>query len=344
MNDKTNVRFSAVVTAAITILGYFATSAAAYAQGAPERSITELRDGLYRAQNNQHFTVFLVTSDGIIVSDPISTQFAQWLKAELAQRFPVPVRYVLYSHHHWDHASGGAVFADTAEFVGHETMADKLRLPAASTPLPEAAARADANRNGRIERAEAAGALEQQFALHDANRDGALSGAEIVRGPVNEVHPAETFFADRKTVMLGGQSVEMIHIGPTHSEDMTVLRFPNQRAVFLVDFISIKRMPFRNLPGYDIDQIVATIRDVEALSFDMSIGGHGDVGTKADVTEHREYLEELREAVADGIAAGQTLEQLQQSLRFEEYSDWINYAEWRAENIAGMHAILTAAN
>jgi glyoxylase-like metal-dependent hydrolase (beta-lactamase superfamily II) len=340
MNNKTIARFSSWLLA----VAFSLASASLLAQGAPERSITELRDGLYRAQNNQHYTVFLVTSEGIILSDPISTEFSTWLKAELARRFNTPVRYVLYSHHHWDHASGGAVFADTAEFVGQRMMPEKLRLPAASTPLPEAGASADANRNGRIERAEATGAFEQQFALYDANSDGALNGAEVVRGPLNEVHPAETLFEDKTTVTLGGQSVEMIHIGPTHSEDMTVLRFPRQRAVFVVDFISLKRLPFRNLPGYDIDDFVATIREVEALDFDMAVGGHGAVGTKADVAEHRQYLTELRAAVADGIAKGQTLEQMQASLTLDKYSSWINYREWRTENIAGMHAILTAGN
>jgi glyoxylase-like metal-dependent hydrolase (beta-lactamase superfamily II) len=328
------------------VIGVLAAVAAATAaaQQAPERSIIELAPGFYRAQNNQHFTVFLVTRAGIVLSDPISTEFAQWLKAELGRRFDVPVRYVLYSHHHWDHASGGAVFADTAQFVGQRSMAQALQLPSASTALPAAAAAADANRNGRIERAEATGALQQQFALHDADGDGALSGAEVARGPVSEVHAPTTLFDDRTAVTLGGKSVEMIHVGPTHSPDMTVLRFPDERAVFLVDFISLKRLPFRNLPGYDIDALVATIRDVEALDFDMAVGGHGAVGNKQDVAEHRLYLEELRAAVAEGIAAGRTLDQLQASLTLEKYSNWMNYREWRAENIAGMYAILTNGN
>ncbi|HLF23273.1 MAG TPA: hypothetical protein VI565_05055 [Burkholderiales bacterium] len=79
MNNK---RTSGVLSfaSALLVLGALATASA---QQPVTRTITELRDGLYRAQNNQHFTVFLVTGDGIILSDPISTEFAQWLKAEL---------------------------------------------------------------------------------------------------------------------------------------------------------------------------------------------------------------------------------------------------------------------
>jgi glyoxylase-like metal-dependent hydrolase (beta-lactamase superfamily II) len=329
----------AIVVAAV---GASLAVAGVSAQQAPVRAIEELKPGFYRAQSNQHYTVFLVTSDGIILSDPISTEFATWLKAELGRRFAVPVRYVLYSHHHWDHASGGAVFADTAEFVGQSAMPAKLALLAATTPLPAAAAASDANRNGRIERAEAAGALADQFALHDADGDGVLTGAEVTRGPLRDVHPPGRTFGERTTVTLGGKTVEMIHIGPTHSEDMTVLRFPAEEAVFLVDFISLKRLPFRTLGGVDVDELIATIADVERLDFTMAVGGHGSVGDKSDVAAHRRYWTELRAAVADGIAKGQTVEQMQTSLMFTAYSDWANYREWRTENIAGMHAILTA--
>jgi glyoxylase-like metal-dependent hydrolase (beta-lactamase superfamily II) len=134
----------------------------------------------------------------------------------------------------------------------------------------------------------------------------------------------------------------MVHIGPTHSDDMTVLRFPDERAVFLVDFISVKRLPFQNLPGYDIDQITQTIRDVEAMDFEIAVGGHGDIGTKQDVADHRRYLEELRDAVADGIEQGRSLEALQAGITMDDYSDWAAYDTWLELNIAGMHRILTS--
>ena len=102
------------------------------------RAIVNLTGQLYRAQNNNHYTVFLVTPEGVIMSDPINRDFALWLKGEIATRFKVPVRYVLYTHHDWDHASGGVVFADTAEFVGHVNMLAALAPPPGTPPLPAA--------------------------------------------------------------------------------------------------------------------------------------------------------------------------------------------------------------
>ena len=88
----------------------------------PAREIIPLTGDLYRARNGNWYTIFLVTPGGIILGDPINPAFATWLKGELDSRFKVPVRYVVYSHSHFDHAAGGAVFADTARFVGHEHM------------------------------------------------------------------------------------------------------------------------------------------------------------------------------------------------------------------------------
>jgi glyoxylase-like metal-dependent hydrolase (beta-lactamase superfamily II) len=306
------------------------------------RAITQVTEHLYRAQAGAAYSVFLVTPEGILLADPISTEYAGWLKAEIQKRFGLPVRYVIYSHHHWDHASGGTVFADTAQFVGHKAMPHLLKLPPPDTPLPPSAAGLDANRDSKIDPVEARDLLKALFPLYDADGDGMLNGAEVVRGPLNDVRPPDLVYSDRKTISLGGKTVELIYMGPTEAEDQTLLRFPEERAVYFVDFISLRRVPYRSLPGYDLEDLFAKIRAVEALDFDIAMGGHGSVGNKADVTAFRNYLEELRNAVARGIAAGKSLADLQKEITMGAYRHWENYVAWRAENVAGMFALLRA--
>jgi glyoxylase-like metal-dependent hydrolase (beta-lactamase superfamily II) len=86
---------------------------------APVREITKLAGEVYRFRNNAHYSVFAVTPAGVIATDPINADAARWLKAEIATRFNRPVLYVVYSHDHADHISGGEVFADTAVVVAH---------------------------------------------------------------------------------------------------------------------------------------------------------------------------------------------------------------------------------
>lgn len=110
-------RISNIVLAMVMLIG---SAVAAQAQSEPKRNITQIAGDLYRFQNNFHFSVFLVTPDGVIVTDPINADAAQWLKAEIASRFGKPIRYVVYSHDHRDHIAGGEVFAaDGAIVVAH---------------------------------------------------------------------------------------------------------------------------------------------------------------------------------------------------------------------------------
>jgi hypothetical protein len=66
------------------------------------------------------------------------------------------------------------------------------------------------------------------------------------------------------------------------------------------------------------------------------------LGKKADVTANIRYREELRAAVANAIAAGQTLEQAQSSVTMAAYKDWEFYAQQRPANVAGTYRALTA--
>ena len=112
-------RFS-VILAGLFVASVLCPVSAATAQGGAKRSITKVTGNLYRFQNNFHYSVFLVTPDGIIATDPINADAARWLKRELKKQFDKSVRYLVYSHDHVDHVAGGEVFADTAIVVAHE--------------------------------------------------------------------------------------------------------------------------------------------------------------------------------------------------------------------------------
>lgn len=107
-----------VRTLAATIITAALSAAAlpAIAQDA-ERSFTNIAGDVWRFQNNFHFSVLVVTDEGVIVTDPINAEVAAWVEAEVATRFGKPITHLVYSHSHGDHASGGAVFADTATVI-----------------------------------------------------------------------------------------------------------------------------------------------------------------------------------------------------------------------------------
>ena len=209
------------------------------------QEIGRLTGDVYYARMDDYLSVFMVTPDGIVLVEPISSEFATWLKGELATRFKVPVKYVIYSHHHWDHASGASVWADTARIVGHEAMLKRLAMPPADTPLPQNARAQDANGNGQIEAAEAQGNIKTQFALYDANRDNVLSGAEVTRGPLAFVRPPDLTYTGPITITLGGKRVEVLPRPIAHADDNTIVRFVDgTNVLFASDWITSGRVPF----------------------------------------------------------------------------------------------------
>ena len=102
-----------------------------------KRAITHIAGDLYRFQNNFHYSVFLVTPDGVIVTDPINAEAATWLEAEIAERFNQPVKYLILSHDHTDHSSGGEVFADTATVIAHERAKTAITAEGRPAAVPD---------------------------------------------------------------------------------------------------------------------------------------------------------------------------------------------------------------
>ena len=111
--------------------------------GAPE-SLAELvrfAPDVYGFRYDNHVALFIVTDEGVILADPIGQQNPRTpfvLKEAIRAVTDQPVRYVLYSHWGADHATGGAAFADTAQFVGHRNTVEKIAAANDPTsPVPE---------------------------------------------------------------------------------------------------------------------------------------------------------------------------------------------------------------
>ncbi len=100
---------------------------------------TDMGDGLYTVSAGGARTVFLVGNDGVLVGDPISIPAAQQILDEIRKVTNKPIRYVVYSHSHWDHVRGGQVFKDEgAEIWSHENCLPYLyRNPNPEVVVPD---------------------------------------------------------------------------------------------------------------------------------------------------------------------------------------------------------------
>jgi glyoxylase-like metal-dependent hydrolase (beta-lactamase superfamily II) len=120
---------------------------AATAQGEPARPMfattkVEGTDNVYVYRYGNHQAMFVTTPAGVIATDPIGYGRPQAVKTYLDEIRKVskqPVRYVVYSHHHFDHIAGGKPFKDAgARFIAHRNATARLRaLRDPHTVLPD---------------------------------------------------------------------------------------------------------------------------------------------------------------------------------------------------------------
>ena len=87
-------------------------------------------DNVYIFRYQGHQAMFIVTPAGVIATDPIGRYRPQAVTAyidEIRKITSAPIRYVVYSHHHYDHIAGGKPFKDAgATFVAHKRAKERL--------------------------------------------------------------------------------------------------------------------------------------------------------------------------------------------------------------------------
>jgi glyoxylase-like metal-dependent hydrolase (beta-lactamase superfamily II) len=148
-------------------------------------------------------------------------------------------------------------------------------------------------------------------------------------------------FRDELTVALGDSRVELRYHGPNNGRGSVSMRFLPANVLFVVDWIVVGRMPYRDLPGYDIHGMIRSTREILAAEpFELFVGGHAESGTREDVVRSLSYLEALYAAVRDGMLAGKSLAALQAEIRLPEYGDLRMYEEWLPLNVKGVYRTL----
>lgn len=128
-------RLAGVAVIAVVIAGW--PPLLGLAQPETVAELSRIADDVYVFRMTRYNAMFIVTEAGVIATDPIGPSRAPLYKAAIASVTDQPVRYVVYGHDHADHIGGGAVFADTAEFVSHYLAVGKIAARGdPRTPVP----------------------------------------------------------------------------------------------------------------------------------------------------------------------------------------------------------------
>ncbi|MBL8692294.1 MAG: MBL fold metallo-hydrolase [Rhodospirillaceae bacterium] len=125
-------RIHLTALAAALAIGLAAVLPAAAQQARPPIQTTKVEgtDNVYIFRNGGHQAMFIVTSEGVIATDPIAygkpdggKQYVDEIRKVTNQ----PIKYVVYSHHHYDHIAGGKALKDAgATFISHANAKKRL--------------------------------------------------------------------------------------------------------------------------------------------------------------------------------------------------------------------------
>ena len=89
-------------------------------------SIEQVKDGLYTIIGSGGNVGVRVTSEGVILIDDKFPQNFSDIQALVATVSDQPVRYVLNTHHHGDHAGGNVEYINIAEIIAHQNARDNM--------------------------------------------------------------------------------------------------------------------------------------------------------------------------------------------------------------------------
>jgi glyoxylase-like metal-dependent hydrolase (beta-lactamase superfamily II) len=258
----------------------------------PPFSVTKVdgTDNVYIFRYRFHQAMFIVTPQGVIATDPIALGVREGAKTyveEIQKITKAPIRYVIYSHSHYDHIAGGKPFKDVgAKFIAHKAAKERLtQLKNPDVVIPD----------------------------------------EVVD--------------NKRTITLGGTTLELHYVGRNHSDNMLVMRLPKEKIVFVVDFIPIQGLQWRNMQDYPSTvELERSIERVLAMDWERMIAGHPgpggrQIGSKKDAEEHLAYLRDLSAEVKKANAENKCYETAMKEVKLPKYASFANYEQHLAGNV-----------
>ncbi|MBP7000808.1 quinoprotein relay system zinc metallohydrolase 2 [Amaricoccus sp.] len=240
---------------------------------------------------------FVIGRDAVLVTDPGgSLADGAWLRGEIRARTDRPIRHVVMSHVHPDHAFGaGAFLGDGPEFVGHFRLADELT------------ARGEFYRERLVE----------------------LVG-EADAGPV--VMPTHVVGEEGATIDLGGRRLELRAHPAAHTRSDLSMLDREAGLLFPADLLFVGRMP--SLDG-SLAGWIGELDALEATGARSAVPGHGPalVEPAAALAPLRRYLTTLRDDVRRAISEGRSIPETVEVAAMSERGDWALFDDYNGRNV-----------
>jgi cyclase len=226
---------------------------------------------------------WVVFKDYVVVIDANFPKEAAEVLEAVKKTTDKPVKYVLDTHHHGDHAYGNAVWAKAgAKVLSHKNCARLLKT------------------NG-----------PKQW------EDAAKGRKDIRESELKQVDEAfdETLVLEDDT-----QKVEFLYLGHAHTSGDAVAYLPKHKILCTGD--ACVNGAFNFMGHSNSASWVQCLEKMEKLDVKLVCPGHGPVATKELLGKQKRYFVDMREQVKKGIEAKKELDAIATGLDMPWYKEW----------------------
>jgi glyoxylase-like metal-dependent hydrolase (beta-lactamase superfamily II) len=271
-------------------------------------------------------TGVIVGDDGVLVVD--ACYLPSRARADIALIRSVtdkPVRYLVYTHWHFDHNNGASAY--TEAFPGVQVVAE--RETAGWIPLNATYWSRMSTARGSARRA-ALAALEREAATGRDSTGRALTAEErrtrqtAVRRRKRELEelaslrPVEpTMLFDGALTLSVGRRVELRDRGRANSPHDVTIYLPADSLLFTGDIVVQSPLPYVGA-SWPVSWI-GVLRSIEEAPVRVLVPGHGPVMRNVEyVRQVRRLLEAATERTTASVIEGRTLDWVQDSVRLDD--------------------------
>ncbi len=230
--------------------------------------------------------IWVVFDDYVLVYDANFPKEAGDVIAAVRKTTDKPIRYVLDSHHHGDHAYGNAVFAKAgATIIAQANCARLLRI------------------NG-----------PKEFADAGKGPGGRKDIADSFLKVPDLIFDEKLVFDD------GKQRAEMLFLGHAHTAGDAMLYLPKHKILCTGD--ACTNGPFNYMGHSDSASWIRVMERAQQLDVKLVCPGHGPLTDKSVLGLQRRYFVELRDQVKKGIDLGREFDDILKSLEMPWHKEW----------------------
>jgi cyclase len=330
--------------AVLTVLGLFAIAlirpgelkTAAAPKAEDDFQLIKVADGVYAAIAKSGGLAsgnagFVIGDDGVLVFDTFFTPAAiEELIAEIQTLTKLPIKYAVNSHYHLDHTGGNQVLvARGVPIIAHDNLIEwQTTLNKRFLPAPEELQK---------RRADAAKQLSE---TPEDQKDKRAPLERLIRRldatmAIRLTNPNVTFGSGTVHLYLGKREVILSTL-PGHTGGDVLAYVPDANVVFTGDLGWSKTLP--NLVDATVNDWIPTLDKIlnqyPAAKF---IPGHGNVAEAAEIKDFRDYLDDLRSRVKQGIADGLKFDEVKQQLKLPEKYKTFAFQNFATSNVEDMY-------